>query len=152
VAEVVDISLPLEERRQLTLRESGTLKLLLSDSQQQIIGVSKKRMKVLSPTSTPGIKVSLRPPVEMRYGVLFLDDDKLVVEGGESPRLVDCRSSVFQPRSAAVPRPPPIAAPRSANFLSSDEDSEVPEVEVPSSDPTGESGDVVVIESDDDSM
>jgi hypothetical protein len=112
VDEVVDISLALEDRQQIRSAESGTLKFLLSDGRFSIIGVSKKRMASLSPSSIPGIKISLRPPVEMRYGVLFLDDDKVQVEGGHSPPLVRRRDFIFHSeRAQAV-----------GQFLSSDEE------------------------------
>jgi hypothetical protein len=133
IDEVVDISLPLEDRQQLRLAEAGTLKFLIADSRLQVIGISKKRMTLLSPTSIPGIKVTLLPPVEMRYGVLFLDDEKLRVEGGQSPPLVEHREFIFHSHAPAPPPPPPPPPPAPAplsqplgGFLSSDDDPDVP--------------------------
>jgi hypothetical protein len=126
VDEVTDISLPLQERQELKVRESGTLKLFLSDSRVSVIGVSKKRMALLSPTSLPGIKISLRPPVEMRYGVLFLDDEKFSLEGGHSPPLMEHREFVCNGRSNLPPRPPPGRpfSQQTGGFLTSDDEME----------------------------
>jgi hypothetical protein len=137
VDEVVDISLPVEERLQLRIRESGTLKILLTDGRIQFLGISKKRLTVLSPTTVPGIKITVLPPIEMRYGVLFLDDDRICIEGGSSPPLIEHREFVFHadrsPRS-------------SGRFLSSEDEGE--EIADGGSWVDGEDSDVFVLESE----
>jgi hypothetical protein len=119
VDEITDASLAREQREMLQLSPKGTLKLLLSDSECKFIGISKGPITGLNPASAPGLKLHLVPPVEMRYGVLFLSDARIHVHGGSSPLLLAQRLFVFH----GEPKPPAVGS----QFLNSSSDAEVDE-------------------------
>ena len=110
VDEVTDISLNFEERKTFTANKNGTLKILLNDGQSKLIGISKEPISKLNPASTPGLKIVLNPPIEARYGVLFLSDKHITVYGGQSQKMIDQRRSILEPKPmlqrASAPRQP----------------------------------------------
>ncbi|KAH0786662.1 tudor domain-containing protein 3 [Histomonas meleagridis] len=100
VDEITDISLNIEERKTFTTSKNGTLKILLNDGQIKFIGISKEPISKINPASAPGIKISLEPPIEVRYGVLFLSDRQITVYGGESPKMIEQRQRILDPKYA----------------------------------------------------
>ena len=99
VCEVVDISQSMEERNLFhSIPYNETLKLLLSDGATYLVGISKGKITKLNVKVNPGAKIALVPPVEVRYGVLFLDDTKFEVLGGNSPKLIEKRKIITDPK------------------------------------------------------
>lgn len=89
INEVVDISQPKDSRNKFETTIKGTLKLLLTDGINTIIGITKKPINnQIKPSSDPGSKILLKPPVIVKYGIAFLSNDNIQFYGGKSPELM----------------------------------------------------------------
>lgn len=90
VDEIVDISQDEEQREKLIFSDKGTMKYLLNDAGEHMIGVSQKKIELIDNDSPPGIKIIILPGTIVRYGVFLLDDDHIKILGGKSSL---CQSS-----------------------------------------------------------
>ena len=95
INEVVDISLPLEKRKVFEASEKGTLKILLTDGVTNFIAISKKPITSFSTGVTPGSKLFVKTPIESRFGVIFLSEDKIRFLNGKSEQVIDHRNHIY---------------------------------------------------------
>ena len=106
INEVVDISLPLDKRQKAELSTKGTLKILLTDGNSEFIGISKKSITSFSPSTSPGSKIVLIPPVQVYFGVIFLSESKIKFMGGVSQTAIKRRKQAYSkelPREMSQP-------------------------------------------------
>lgn len=97
INEVVDVSLPKYLRSRLEVQRKGTLKLLLTDGVNEIIGITKAPIDCqINPASNPGSKILLKPPIIVKYGVMFLSNDNIQYYGGKSPILIQKRKEIYR--------------------------------------------------------
>lgn len=95
INEIVDISLPLEDRKDFKQSAKGTLKMFLQDSKRSFIGISKETITKVDTTIKPGSKIKIIPPAVMKYGVIFLTDTNFHCFFGSSPTLIEKRTEIF---------------------------------------------------------
>lgn len=97
INEVVDISQPNDLRKKLEVSARETLKLLLTDGQNAVIGITKTSInQLINPAIDPGSKILIKPPILVKYGIAFLSKDNTQFYGGRSPELVKKRSEIFR--------------------------------------------------------
>lgn len=99
INEVIDISLPLEKRRALERSERGTLKILMSDGTRNFVAISKKPIFSFSTDITPGSKIFIKIPIESRYGIIFLSDEKIEFLKGKSQSKIDHQKFIYSKKS-----------------------------------------------------
>lgn len=99
IEEIVDISLPFNDRAEFRQDPNGTLKLLLNIGGYQFIGIEKTKItnNQISTFTTPGSKLRIKAGSVMRYGVLFIGNDNVEFLGGFSPDLVEKRKQIYNP-------------------------------------------------------
>lgn len=86
IEEVVDISLPFEQRIMLEFDQyNGTFKLLLSDGHNLFCGLISADESPLTPQSKPGAKILIKKGTIVRFGVIFLNTESFIFIGGSSP-------------------------------------------------------------------
>ena len=97
VNEIVDISQPYKKRKNFVISSRTTLKFQLTDGKNNIIGISKRQFKKLkiNPASMPGMKILLKPPIEFRYGILFITDENIQLLGGYSSVMIEKRNYII---------------------------------------------------------
>lgn len=97
INEVVDISQPKDSRNKFETSIKGTLKLLLTDGINIVIGITKTPISnQIKPSSDPGLKILLKPPVIVKYGIALLSNDNIQFLGGKSPVLIKKKSDLLK--------------------------------------------------------
>ena len=108
VDEVVDISLPQEDRINLKRSPKGTLKFLLNSGGNRFPAIEKETIdsKSISLFMTPGSKVQIKAGSDIWYGVLFLTKSNITFLGGVSQEIVNKRSFIYSGKQPVQQRQP----------------------------------------------
>ena len=123
-------------------QKNRCLKLLISDGSvdnvKPMVALEIKPIPNLSTNSEAGIKLLLRPPISIRYGVLLLHEGNAEVLGGCIPSLIDTQKKAMEraEKNSMVNVDPTIRAliNQDANFTFGEDDEENDEREASSSD------------------
>ncbi|OHS97271.1 hypothetical protein TRFO_09548 [Tritrichomonas foetus] len=94
INEIVDISIPSYKRKHFEMSGKGTFKLLLSDGFQSVLAITKKVIPEINPANDPGAKIYLKPPITVKFGVIFLTDTNSTIYGGMSPKEIQHRNDI----------------------------------------------------------
>ncbi|KAK8888930.1 hypothetical protein M9Y10_033671 [Tritrichomonas musculus] len=97
IDEIIDISLPLNKRENFNINNNEkkrTFKFLLSDGHFQFVGVSKNFLHDFDPRIVPGIKMQILKGTKVKFGVIFLEKEKIVIVGGQSLDMREKRHSI----------------------------------------------------------
>ena len=93
-----------------------------------LVGVETKPIPILSTNSQPGIKLLLRTPLSIRYGVLLLHEGNTLVLSGNVPALIEVQQKAIQmaEKNSMVNVDPTIRAliNRNSNFTFGENDDE----------------------------
>ena len=96
VDEIVDISLDKPKRLEFVQAQNGTKKYFFSCGNVKIIGFENEPISSITPLTKPGTKVTIIPPVTIRYGVMFLSEKNIQVVGGSSDDLELKRKHILE--------------------------------------------------------
>ncbi|KYR01768.1 hypothetical protein DLAC_01780 [Tieghemostelium lacteum] len=92
IISIVNISEDQEFRYQDDNSHSRTLRLLLSDGYKQIVAIEHRFMSFLNHNIAPGSKALIRD-VNIRRGIILLDESNMRILGGHITELVNLKSS-----------------------------------------------------------
>lgn len=87
INEVVDISLPKNQRLNYEISKNPTLKIFLTDGINNFFAISKKPITSFSTTVQPGSKLLIKTPIEIRYGIIFLSEANIDFLNENSPQI-----------------------------------------------------------------
>ena len=102
IDEIFDISLPLNERKEYKNTPKGSLKLILAIEKYKFIGFEFKKITKLTNLIDPGLKILLKSPIIIRYGVFYLTDNNIEILGGFDPYLIEKRRFIYEDHNKPI--------------------------------------------------
>lgn len=114
INEVIDISLPFEKRTALERSAKGTFKIFLTDGVTNYFAISKTPITSFHTGVTPGAKIYIKPPIEGKFGIIFLHEKNIKFCNGCSQQVIENRKQKYsnsnQPKTTTTKTPAPNVA------------------------------------------